>query len=113
MPELRLVGGRAHGAERPGAVISRRAARVRGETAGQRAPRHGALLTPAQLAPHPPLPGLRLGSLPVWILRGPAMSAREKGPLTKDSVSLLPCFYFVEVGSRRMPLRGSNMHVLA
>lgn len=26
------------------------------------------------------------------------MSAREKGTLTKDSVSLLPCFYFVEVG---------------
>lgn len=25
------------------------------------------------------------------------MSARDKGVLTKDSVSLLPCFYFVEV----------------
>lgn len=25
------------------------------------------------------------------------MSSREKGALTKDSVSLLPCFYFVEV----------------
>ncbi|XP_031729546.1 phospholipid phosphatase-related protein type 4-like [Anarrhichthys ocellatus] len=25
------------------------------------------------------------------------MSAREKGSLTKDSVSLLPCFYFVEL----------------
>lgn len=30
---------------------------------------------------------------------GLIMSAREK---TKDSVSLLPCFYFVEVGSSRM-----------
>lgn len=39
------------------------------------------------------------------------MSAREKGPLTKDSVSLLPCFYFVEVGSRRMFFRDSNQHV--
>ncbi|XP_077411090.1 phospholipid phosphatase-related protein type 4 [Vanacampus margaritifer] len=29
--------------------------------------------------------------------RGLAMSAREKGILTKDSVSLLPCFYFVEL----------------
>ncbi|XP_077364461.1 phospholipid phosphatase-related protein type 4 [Festucalex cinctus] len=28
---------------------------------------------------------------------GLAMSAREKGILTKDSVSLLPCFYFVEL----------------
>ena len=27
------------------------------------------------------------------------MSVREKGILTKDSVSLLPCFYFVEVSS--------------
>ncbi|KAG7219556.1 hypothetical protein INR49_006987 [Caranx melampygus] len=29
--------------------------------------------------------------------RGPNMSAREKGVPTKDSVSLLPCFYFVEL----------------
>lgn len=42
------------------------------------------------------LPSSHLGS--VWIFRGLTMSAREKGILTKDSVSLLPCFYFVEVG---------------
>lgn len=43
------------------------------------------------------LPSSRLGS--VWTFGGPIMSARDKGILTKDSVSLLPCFYFVEVGS--------------
>ena len=37
---------------------------------------------------------LELG-LGIW---RPTMSAREKGIPTKDSVSLLPCFYFVEVG---------------
>lgn len=47
------------------------------------------------------------------------MTAREKGMLTKDSVSLLPCFYFVEVSFRstrraqrgwscRQPLRGAR-----
>ncbi|XP_042365958.1 2-lysophosphatidate phosphatase PLPPR4-like [Plectropomus leopardus] len=30
-------------------------------------------------------------------MSGPTMSARDKGILTKDSVSLLPCFYFVEL----------------
>lgn len=52
------------------------------------------------------LPSSHLGS--VWISGGPTMSAREKGTPTKDSVSLLPCFYFVEVGSCCMLLTDSR-----
>lgn len=59
--------------------------------------RHGALLIPTGRQERSAiLPSSHIGS--VAITGGLTMSARAKGILTKDSVSLLPCFYFVEVG---------------
>ncbi|CAB1456987.1 unnamed protein product [Pleuronectes platessa] len=40
-----------------------------------------------------------------YLERGLTMSVREKGILTKDSVSLLPCFYFVEDSAAMMDVK--------
>ncbi len=71
--------------------------------------RNGALLILAgRLESSAILPSSHLGS--VWIFGGLTMSAREKGILTKDSVSLLPCFYFVEVGwCRMLPIQSCSV----
>lgn len=59
--------------------------------------RHGALLIPTARREELSHSSRRRAPDPIGMIRGPTMSAREKGALTKDSVSLLPCFYFVEV----------------